>query len=36
LPILFARLPGLRLAEPARYRDTFHFHGLEALRVEWG
>jgi unspecific monooxygenase len=36
LPILFARLPGLRLAEPARYRDTFHFHGLGALRVEWG
>jgi cytochrome P450 len=36
LPILFARLAGLRSAEPARYRDTFHFHGLEALRVEWG
>ena len=35
LPILFARLRGLRLAEPTRYRDTFHFHGLEALRVEW-
>ncbi len=35
LPILFARLPGLRLAEPPRYRDAFHFHGLEALKVEW-
>jgi cytochrome P450 len=35
LPILFARLKGLRLAEPPRYRDSFHFHGLEALRVEW-
>ena len=35
LPILFARLRGLRLAEPPRYRDSFHFHGLEALRVEW-
>ena len=35
LPILFARLPDLRLAEPSRYRDAFHFHGLEALRVEW-
>jgi cytochrome P450 len=35
LPILFARLPGLRLAEPPRYRDGFHFHGFEALRVEW-
>ena len=36
LPILFARLPNLRFAEPPRYRDSFHFHGLEALRVEWG
>ena len=36
LPILFARLKGLRLAEPPRTRDTFHFHGPEALRVEWG
>lgn len=35
LPILFKRLPGLRLAERSRYRDTFHFHGLEALRLEW-
>ncbi len=36
LPILFARLPGLRLADTPRYRDAFHFHGLEALKVEWG
>jgi cytochrome P450 len=36
LPILFARLPGLRLAEPPRYRDAFHFHGLDALKVRWG
>ena len=35
LPILFARLPGLRFAEPPRYRDSFHFHGLEALKVKW-
>ena len=35
LPILFARLPGLRLTGAPRYRDAFHFHGLEALRVEW-
>jgi unspecific monooxygenase len=35
LPILIARLPGLRLAEPPRYRDAYHFHGLEALRVAW-
>ena len=36
LPILFARLPGLRLAETPQYRDAYHFHGLEALRVRWG
>ncbi len=35
LPILFERLPGLRLAGPPRVRDAFHFRGLEALRVEW-
>jgi unspecific monooxygenase len=35
LPILFRRLPGLRLAEPQRYRDSYHFHGLEALKVAW-
>jgi cytochrome P450 len=35
LPILFGCLPGLRLAGPPRYRDAFHFHGPEALRVEW-
>jgi cytochrome P450 len=36
LPVLFARLPRLRLAEPPRYRDAYHFHGLEALSVAWG
>lgn len=36
LPILMRRLPGLRLAEPPRYRDAYHFHGLQALRVVWG
>ena len=35
LPILLARLRGLRLIDKPRYRDSFHFHGLEALRVEW-
>jgi unspecific monooxygenase len=35
LPILLARLPGLALAEPPRYRDSFHFHGLEALKARW-
>jgi len=36
LPILFRRLPRLALAEPPRYRDSYHFRGLEALRVIWG
>jgi len=33
LPILFHRLPKLKLAEEPRYRNTYHFHGLESLRV---
>jgi len=35
LPILFQRLPGLRFANRPRYRDAFHFHGLEALAARW-
>jgi cytochrome P450 len=35
LPILFERLPGLRLAHQPRYRDSYHFHGLESLRMAW-
>lgn len=35
LPILFRRLPKLRLADTPRWRDTYHFHGLESLKVEW-
>jgi unspecific monooxygenase len=35
LPILFERLPGLRLTEHAQVRDAFHFHGLKALNVAW-
>lgn len=34
LKVLFDRLPGLHLAEPPRYRDTYHFHGLEQLIVQ--
>ena len=35
VPILFERLPGLRLAGVPRYRDTYHFHGLEKLDLAW-
>ncbi len=31
LPILFQRLPGLRLVEPPEYGDVYHFHGLKRL-----
>jgi cytochrome P450 len=34
LKALFDRYPKLAVAEPPRYRDTFHFHGLERLAVE--
>ena len=33
LPILFARLPGLRLTGVPAYADLYHFHGLRALQV---
>jgi cytochrome P450 len=33
LPILFARLPGLRLAGKPRYADVYHFHGLQTLHL---
>ena len=33
LKALFDRLPGLALAEELRFRDTYHFHGLERLTV---
>lgn len=35
LPILFERLPDLRLAEPPRTANRYHFHGLDALRVRF-
>ncbi len=33
LPILFDRLPKLRLALPPRYGDQYHFHGLDRLVI---
>jgi cytochrome P450 len=33
LPILFARLPQLRLAQPPHYKDVYHFHGLDRLML---
>ncbi len=33
LPILFQRLPNLRLAAPPDYADVYHFHGLRALHL---
>lgn len=35
LPILFDRLPNLRLSGTPRFRDAYHFHGLERLIVAW-
>ena len=31
LPILFARLPGLKIATTPTWRNVYHFHGLESL-----
>ncbi|KUM28448.1 cytochrome [Mesorhizobium loti] len=33
LKTLFDRLPNLRLADEPRFRDSYHFHGLEKLAV---
>ena len=35
LPVLFKRLPDLRLADQPRYADLYHFHGLERLDVAY-
>ncbi|MEX0955748.1 MAG: cytochrome P450 [Rhizobiaceae bacterium] len=35
LRVLFERLPGIRLAGEPRYRDSYHFHGLERLECAW-
>ncbi|RWK63611.1 cytochrome P450 [Mesorhizobium sp.] len=36
LKTLFDRLPRLQFAEQPRYRDSYHFHGLEKLVVHIG
>jgi cytochrome P450 len=36
LIMLFDRLPNLQLAKPATYKDVYHFHGLEELRILTG
>ncbi len=33
LPKLFAHFPDLRIAEPPKYADLYHFHGLERLML---
>ena len=34
LPALFSRCPGLKVVEPPKLADRYHFHGLEKLMVE--
>ena len=36
LPVLFERLPALRLAREPVYASRYHFHGLETLELAWG
>lgn len=35
LPILFSRLPHMRIANPPVVKDVYHFHGLERLELAW-
>lgn len=35
LNTLFKRLPDLKLTATPTYQNSFHFHGLDALRVQW-
>ncbi|MBB3591646.1 cytochrome P450 [Rhizobium sp. BK529] len=35
LPILFKRLPGLKLAKTPVIKDVYHFHGLDRLDLVW-
>ena len=34
LPILFQRLPNLRITAPPSYGDVYHFHGLTSLMLD--
>jgi cytochrome P450 len=35
LPILFERLPNMRIAAEPVVKDVYHFHGLERLELAW-
>jgi cytochrome P450 len=35
LPLLFKRLPGLKMAASPKVKDIYHFHGLERLDLQW-
>lgn len=35
LPILFDRCPDLQLTEPPQFSNSYHFHGLEKLMVQY-
>ncbi len=35
LATLFNRLPSLKLAESPQYQNSYHFHGLDALHLQW-
>ena len=35
LPLLFQRLPHLKLASQPKVKDVYHFHGLERLDLTW-
>lgn len=36
IPMLFQRFPNIRMAETPRFKDAYHFHGLERLKVTLG
>lgn len=35
LQTLFERIPDLTFSKPPMYQNSYHFHGLEALQLEW-